>query len=114
MKVTRAMKGMRAMESAEEQDIAIDIADLVGRAVVSKAGRDKGRLFIIWSVVDELNVTVVDGDLRKIEKPKAKRLRHLTMTEYKSDRIVECLATDAKINNAEVRKIVAGLEILEI
>lgn len=47
------------------------------RIVRSKAGRDKGRLFIVIS--DEQNgyVNIVDGMLRTLDKPKRKKQKHI-------------------------------------
>lgn len=51
----------------------------VGQVVLSKAGRDKGRVFLISEIVDPTFVKVVDGDLRKLEKPKLKKMKHLAI-----------------------------------
>lgn len=47
------------------------------RIVRSKAGRDKDRLFIVSK--DEQNgyLEIVDGMLRKVDKPKRKKQRHI-------------------------------------
>ena len=47
---------------------------VIGRVAYSRAGRDKGRLFIVIGVVDEDFVLISDGDLRPVEKPKRKEL----------------------------------------
>ena len=47
-----------------------------GRFALSKAGRDRDRCFIILDVIDEQFVTVVDGRLRKLSRPKKKKLMH--------------------------------------
>lgn len=46
----------------------------IGQLVKSKAGRDKKRFFIIYDVLNEAFVRVVDGDCRKVENPKKKTL----------------------------------------
>lgn len=51
-----------------------------GRIVRSKAGRDCGRLFVVLSEVDCDFVMMADGDLRKIDRPKKKRRKHLSAT----------------------------------
>ncbi|MDD3840356.1 MAG: hypothetical protein PHP06_07245 [Clostridia bacterium] len=51
----------------------------IGQLVLSKAGRDKGRYFLIWDIVDQDYVKIVDGDLRKIKKPKKKKIKHLVI-----------------------------------
>ena len=48
----------------------------LGDLVISKAGRDKGKIFLVTKV-DEKFVFVVDGKLRKVYKPKKKNQKHL-------------------------------------
>ncbi len=48
-----------------------------GRVVVSTQGHDRGRRFVVVGVVDERTVLIADGDTRKLEKPKKKKLMHL-------------------------------------
>ncbi|MDR1570454.1 MAG: KOW domain-containing RNA-binding protein [Oscillospiraceae bacterium] len=48
-----------------------------GRVVVSKAGRDAGKFFVILSVLDDGYVRIADGRLRKIATPKKKKTMHL-------------------------------------
>ena len=52
-----------------------------GQIVFSKHGRDAGKPFVIFSVVDEY-VYLVDGTLRKLEKPKKKKNKHVQSTSY--------------------------------
>lgn len=54
-----------------------DLKAAVGRVAVSKAGRDKNRCFLICEIVDDEFVLVVDGALRKLSRPKKKKLKHL-------------------------------------
>lgn len=73
----------------------------VGRVVRSKAGRDKGRLFLVVGVLDDAHLLIADGDLRKLEKPKKKKLRHLTATA------AECECPDIdRLRNSSVRKLI--------
>lgn len=48
-----------------------------GLLVVSQAGRDEGRYFVVHEVLDKGYVSIVDGSLRKLEKPKRKKIKHL-------------------------------------
>ena len=50
---------------------------MIGNIVKSLAGRDKGRYFVIIDNIDDDYVLIADGDLRKIEKPKKKKKKHL-------------------------------------
>lgn len=51
-----------------------------GAVVKSKAGRDKFRHFVVIEVIDEEYVTIADGDLRKVDAPKKKKIKHLSFT----------------------------------
>ena len=48
-----------------------------GRVVISTQGHDAGRWYAIVSVLDERMVLLVDGDTRKLAKPKKKQVKHL-------------------------------------
>lgn len=55
----------------------------IGSIVRSKAGRDKGMLFLVVDAAGEY-AYVADGKLRKREKPKKKKLKHLQGTHCKT------------------------------
>ena len=48
-----------------------------GRVVVSTQGHDAGRWYAVVSVLDERNLLLVDGEIRKLAKPKKKQVKHL-------------------------------------
>ena len=50
-----------------------------GSLVYSRAGRDKGTLFIVIDKEGDW-VYLADGNIRKAEKPKKKRLKHINKT----------------------------------
>ena len=52
----------------------------VGQVVVSMAGRDEGRWFLVLALPDAEYALVADGRLRKVEKPKKKKVMHLRST----------------------------------
>ena len=52
--------------------------DCIGLLAYSKCGRDRKRLFCVVGFIDEDFVLVADGKLHKVEKPKKKRLKHLS------------------------------------
>ena len=52
---------------------------MVGRFAKSLSGRDKGRVFIIVDAPEENFVMLSDGELRKLEKPKRKKLKHIKL-----------------------------------
>ena len=72
----------------------------VGTIVYSKAGRDKQNIFLTLDVENGY-AYIVDGDLRKVEKPKKKKLIHLQKTNYVYENISE------NIEDFEIRRIIA-------
>ena len=52
----------------------------VGSIVISKAGRDMGRPFLVVQEIDENFVLVADGKLRTMDRLKTKRRKHLKPT----------------------------------
>ena len=48
-----------------------------GDIVLSRAGRDSGRAFVVLEAIDENYVLIVDGRLRTLERPKKKKRMHL-------------------------------------
>jgi len=85
---------------------------VIGRVAYSKAGRDKGRLFIVIGVIDEDFVLISDGDLRPVEKPKKKRIKHLKYTDLVAENIVEILKNGRKLINADIQKTLNEMQNL--
>ncbi len=77
----------------------------VGQVVKSRAGRDKGNIFLVLNIVDEEHVLIVDGDLRKLDNPKKKKIKHLTVYNTVLPELKYKLDNDLKINNAYIRKL---------
>ena len=78
----------------------------VGSVVRSKAGRDKGDFFIVLAMEDNF-VYMANGELRKVDQPKKKKLKHLQGTEQVSEFITNKLSQGNKVTNSEVRKALA-------
>lgn len=87
------------METTEEISIA--------QIVKSKAGRDIGRLFLVIEKIDDKYVLVVDGDLRRLDKPKKKKIRHLVVYNIVLENLKEKIYNNEKFNNAFIRKLLA-------
>lgn len=83
----------------------------LGQVVCSKAGRDAGRKFVIVGLADDEHVLIADGDLRKIENPKKKKLKHLHYEDCVIEDIVIKLNTKLKISNSDIRKMLDLIEI---
>ncbi|MGB9812685.1 MAG: RNA-binding protein [Thermovenabulum sp.] len=81
----------------------------LGQLVISKAGRDKGRFMLIVKIIDSQYVLVADGELRRIEKPKKKKIKHLQLTNKKDGFIYEKLINNRKVYNEEIRRALEEL-----
>lgn len=80
----------------------------LGQLVKSKAGRDKDRLFIIIGIIDDQYVTIVDGDLRRVETPKRKKIRHLSKINRVSDPVLQAMHA-GELTNPLVRREIESL-----
>ncbi len=58
---------------------------VIGSIVISKAGRDKGMLFLVVDIKDGY-IYVADGKLRRVENPKKKKVKHLQGTNFITDK----------------------------
>lgn len=77
---------------------------LIGKVVHSKSGRDKDRYFIIVGIIDTNYVYISDGDLRKIEKPKKKKIKHLIFKDIVAEEFRELLLSNEKVSNSKIRR----------
>lgn len=68
-----------------------------GTIVRSKAGRDKFRYFVVIEVIDESYCLIADGDLRKLEAPKKKKISHLAFTKAKATDIEDFKFTNKSL-----------------
>ena len=78
----------------------------LGSLVKSTAGRDCGRFFVVGGKFDEKYILLADGDLRPIEAPKKKKLKHIEDMNILSEELKERLLRREHIQNAELRKII--------
>lgn len=76
----------------------------------SKNGRDKGRIFVVVQVVNERFVLLADGDLRKIENPKAKNIKHVQITKMWADDVLACIKRGERPDNHLIRKNLKRLQ----
>jgi len=92
------------MELVDKQKI------VPGSVVVSKAGRDKGKQFIVLAYdADKNYIEIVDGHIRKIENPKKKKLKHVIITDTVIDKLAFKLNKGKSLQNAEIFKEIKKL-----
>jgi ribosomal protein L14E/L6E/L27E len=88
----------------------IDNNSCLGRVVLSKAGRDKNKSFIILSMLDDKYAYVCDGNLRTLEKPKKKKVKHLVFANKVAEEIRNLLIAGDKVSNAMIRKFLQSYD----
>ncbi|MBO5090229.1 MAG: KOW domain-containing RNA-binding protein [Clostridia bacterium] len=72
---------------------------MVGKIVYSIAGRDKGKYLAVINC-DKNYVWVADGKERKLETPKRKNIKHISLT-------AESLNSDQLKSNKSLKKAIA-------
>jgi ribosomal protein L14E/L6E/L27E len=80
-----------------------------GSVVISKSGRDKGRRFIVLRAEGDY-VFLADGELRKVDKPKKKKIKHIQKTNSVSEAVREKTAGGAQVENFEIRRALSEFE----
>lgn len=83
----------------------------VGQVVKSRAGRDKGNIFLVLDIIDDKYLYVVDGDIRKLDNPKKKKVKHLIIYNTVVPELKEKIENGTKINNAYIRKLLEPFKI---
>lgn len=86
----------------------------IGQYVRSKAGRDKNHVFIVLEVIDTEYVSLVDGDVRRIERPKKKKIKHLFEFNQISDMVREKIKDDKKLTNLMIRKEIEKFDLNQV
>ena len=82
----------------------------IGEVVCSKAGRDKNKYFIVTKIIDELFIEICDGKLRKLDKPKRKKIKHLKGTDVIIESLSDRIVTDQKVTNSDLRRAISEYE----
>jgi ribosomal protein L14E/L6E/L27E len=75
----------------------------LGSVVVSRAGRDEGRLFLVVAEVDDDFVMVANGALRRMDRQKKKRRKHLKPTGVVVEALRERLSQGKPVEDHELR-----------
>ena len=60
--------------------------------------------------VDENYVYLVDGDIRKVENPKKKKIKHVELTRFFDGNIAERIANKNKITNQDIKRVIKEIQ----
>ena len=71
--------------------------------VKSTAGRDKEYVFIVLDVQGQF-LMLADGKLRKVEKPKRKKIKHTKLITVVNSPLRDKITNGEQVLNSEIRK----------
>lgn len=80
-----------------------------GTLVISKAGRDRGKPMLVYRVLDDGFVLVVDGQGRSVTRPKRKNPRHLEPQSLVAYELGAKWVRGEPADDAEVRAALSAL-----
>lgn len=76
-----------------------------GMLAYSKAGHDKGNLYVIIEA-DQEYVYLVDGIRKKISNPKKKKLKHIQIINDIPEIIKECMNSGKKVTDEDIKRAI--------
>ena len=76
--------------------------------VKSTAGRDAGKFFFVLETQGDF-LLLADGKTRRVENPKRKRQKHVTLVGESHSLVAEKIRSSEKITNSELRKAIAAI-----
>ncbi|MBQ8496438.1 MAG: KOW domain-containing RNA-binding protein [Clostridia bacterium] len=106
------MKKKRLKKDAKDEMLAVpDRTDArVGSVCVSMAGHDAGLLLTVVAGIDRDHVFTADGKTRKLNAPKKKKMRHLSMITKLSEEETEAIRKGTA-NDSFLRKALSSLDL---
>lgn len=83
--------------------------ELIGCFVRSKSGRDAGRYYVIINTHHEY-VYLVDGNIRTLDNPKKKNLKHINKSSY-FDPVLAEKVIHKSVRNEEIKRAIKLLQV---
>ncbi|MGI6112597.1 MAG: hypothetical protein ACOYEJ_00570 [Mahellales bacterium] len=77
-----------------------------GQLVRSRAGRDKGRYFLVMKAIDDQFVLICDGELRRLEKPKKKKIKHLDILPVCVEGFDNGVENNRQMSNSTIKRLI--------
>lgn len=75
-----------------------------GCLVISIAGRDSGKYYMVLEMCPEGTVHLVDGQAKRVAKPKKKNVKHLSFYSGPSPGIDRKMTAGLRITDMDVRR----------
>lgn len=81
-----------------------------GICVLSKKGRDKDRMFVVLYTVDADFTLIGDGETRKLDHLKRKKVKHLRALPCEFPHLLE-LADKNQLKDSDIREALASVDL---
>ena len=82
--------------------------DIVKTNIVkTTAGRDEGDFFFVLDTQEEF-LLLADGKRRRVENPKRKKRKHVSLVGESHSVVAEKIRSSEKVTNSELRKALAA------
>ena len=78
--------------------------DLIGKLVLSKAGRDRNHLYVVIAKLNEEYVLLSNGSTKNVDKPKKKKVKHLTFYDIINDEVKEAIINKDKSTDLKIKR----------
>ena len=78
--------------------------DLIGRMVLSNAGRDKNHLYVLIRQLDSEYVLLSNGSTKTMSQPKKKKLKHLSIMEILDEDLRKAILENEKSTDLKVKR----------
>lgn len=87
--------------------------DWIGQIVVSKKGRDKGKFYVVVSILDRFHVLLMDGKKFDYKRQKRKNKKHLCIITKADEEIIlgimnqdeKCLTNIFRLLQLEAKEV---------
>ena len=80
----------------------------IGSFVISVAGRDAGKIYVIFKVDTEY-VYLVDGKIRTTDRPKKKNKKHVRLLNFNDSSLTEKIKNNT-VRNEDIKRAIKLLE----
>ena len=78
--------------------------DLIGKVVLSKAGRDINHLYVVVRQIDKDYVLLANGDTKSVDMPKKKKIKHLIILEDIDEELLSSIKSCDKSTDLKIKR----------
>jgi ribosomal protein L14E/L6E/L27E len=87
--------------------------DLIGKVVLSKAGRDINHLYVVVRQIDNDYVLLANGNTKLIKMPKKKKIKHLSILEDIDDELLSLVQSCDKSTDLKIKRFLKFIGIVK-